>query len=89
MPSFSMPMKSGVAAFNVPRHILGGFKKPAQIALKTDNYSSWPLYVLLLITIDGYMPLPNFFQYSISSSIIVLVVPFFDQSGDENELSTH
>lgn len=52
MPS-PLSRKSGVFEASVAEHIEGGVAKPAQIALNTDNDSSYPLKVLLLITSEG------------------------------------
>ena len=49
----------------------------AQSALKTALVSSWPLYVELLITIEGNRLEPNFVQYSTSLSIKVFLVLLF------------
>jgi len=53
--------------------------KAAQIALKTALVSSYPLYVELLITIDGNRFEPYLAQYSTSSSIIEFEIVSFTQ----------
>lgn len=66
------------AAWSNLLHILGGSKKPAQIAFITAWVSSCPLKVWLLITIEGNKFEPYFPQYTRSLSIKVLLVEAFD-----------
>ena len=78
----------GVYIPNVALHISGVFANPAHKALYTAKLSSYPLYVLLLMTIAGYIPLPYLFQYFISSSIIEFVNVLEFQFVSENEAFT-
>lgn len=73
-------------------HILGGVVNAAQMALKTALVSSWPLYVELLMTIEGNRLEPNFAQYSTSLSIKEFLVVLFahsSRSGTDQLSATH